>query len=95
MNVQRWMSVRFFLFFMGWGIFLPYWTGYLVDGKNLSIEQASVIMSIGLLMRGLSTITLYPMMKKPRVIYVSYSGSVRRPFCLLVAISQHRAICRY
>lgn len=64
MNVQRWMSVRFFLFFMGWGIFLPYWTGYLVDGKSLSIEQASVIMSIGLIMRGLSTITLYPMMKK-------------------------------
>lgn len=64
MNVQRWMSVRFFLFFMGWGIFLPYWTGYLVDGKGLSVEQASITMSIGLIMRGVSTITLYPMMKK-------------------------------
>lgn len=64
MNVQRWMSVRFFLFFMGWGIFLPYWTGYLVDGKGLSVEQASIMMSIGLIMRGISTITLYPMMKK-------------------------------
>lgn len=64
MNIQRWMSVRFFLFFMGWGIFLPYWTGYLVDGKGLSVEQASIMMSIGLVMRGVSTITLYPMMKK-------------------------------
>ena len=64
MNVQQWMSVRFFLFFMGWGIFLPYWTGYLVDGKGLSIEQASIMMSIGLIMRGISTVTLYPMMKK-------------------------------
>jgi len=64
MNVQQWMSVRFFLFFMGWGIFLPYWTGYLVDGKGLSVEQASIIMSIGLIMRGISTVTLYPLMKK-------------------------------
>lgn len=64
MNVQQWMSVRFFLFFMGWGIFLPYWTGYLVDGKGLSVEQASIMMSIGLIMRGISTVTLYPLMKK-------------------------------
>lgn len=64
MNIQRWMSVRFFLFFMGWGIFLPYWTGYLVDGKGLTIAEASIIMSFGLVMRGLSTITVYPMMKK-------------------------------
>lgn len=61
---QKWMSKRFFLFFMGWGIFLPYWTGYLVDGKGLSIEEASVMMSFGLLMRGFSTVTLYPYMKK-------------------------------
>lgn len=64
MGSQKWMSKRFFLFFMGWGIFLPYWTGYLVDGKGLSIEQASIMMSFGLLMRGLSTVTLYPYMKK-------------------------------
>ncbi len=74
---QKWMSKRFFLFFMGWGIFLPYWTGYLVDGKGLSIEEASVMMSFGLLMRGFSTVTLYPYMKKIKVMCTFYSGRVR------------------
>lgn len=60
MNVQRWMSAKFFVFFMTWGIFLPYWTGWLINVKHVSIEQASIIMSMGLLMRGLSTLVIFP-----------------------------------
>ena len=60
MNIQRWMSAKFFVFFMTWGIFLPYWTGWLINVKHVSIEQASIIMSMGLLMRGLSTLVIFP-----------------------------------
>ena len=64
MNVQRWMSQQFFLFFIGWGVFLPYWTGWLVDAKGITIAQASTIMSIGLVARGLSTLFLFPAISK-------------------------------
>lgn len=57
---QRWMSQNFFLFFMTWGIFLPYWTGWLVDAKGLTIAEASLIMSFSLVARGLSTLFAFP-----------------------------------
>ncbi len=60
MNVQRWMSAKFFVFFMTWGIFLPYWTGWLINVKSISIGEASIIMSAGLLMRGVSTLLVFP-----------------------------------
>lgn len=64
MNAQRWMSQQFFLFFIGWGVFLPYWTGWLVDAKGITIAQASTIMSIGLVARGLSTLFIFPAISK-------------------------------
>lgn len=60
MNVHKWMSIRFFIFFMSWGIFLPYWTGWLVDEKGMTISQAASIMSLGLVARGLSTMFIFP-----------------------------------
>ncbi|MER1998837.1 MAG: MFS transporter [Lysinibacillus sp.] len=60
MNVHQWMSARYFVFFMSWGIFLPYWTGWLVDEKGMTIAQAASIMSIGLVARGLSTMFMFP-----------------------------------
>lgn len=60
MNVQRWMSAKFFVFFMTWGIFLPYWTGWLINVKQVSITEASLIMSAGLVMRGVSTLFIFP-----------------------------------
>lgn len=60
MNTHRWMSIRFFSFYMTWGIFLPYWTGWLVHTKGISVPQASLIMSIGLVARGLSTLVAFP-----------------------------------
>lgn len=60
MNTQRWMSTRFFSFFMTWGIFLPYWSGWLIYTKGISVSQASFIMSLGLIARGLSTLFAFP-----------------------------------
>ena len=60
MNTQRWMSTRFFSFFMTGGIFLPYWSGWLIYTKGISVSQASFIMSLGLIARGLSTLFAFP-----------------------------------
>ncbi|EAZ84928.1 probable 3-phenylpropionic acid transporter [Bacillus sp. B14905] len=56
MNNQRWLSQNFFTFFITWGIFLPYWTGWLVDAKHLTVSQASVVMGCGLLARATSNL---------------------------------------
>ncbi len=64
MNNPRWFSQNFFLFFMTWGIFLPYWTGYLVQGKGLTVSEASLIMGFGLVVRGISALFAYPLASK-------------------------------
>lgn len=60
MNTQRWMSTHFFSFFMTWGIFLPYWSGWLIYTKGITVSEASLVMSLGLLARGLSTLFAFP-----------------------------------
>ncbi|MGM9928026.1 MAG: MFS transporter [Bacillus sp. (in: firmicutes)] len=64
MNNQRWLSQSFFIFFVTWGIFLPYWTGWLVEGKGLSVTEASLIMAFGLVARGASTLFAFPFASK-------------------------------
>lgn len=61
MNHQRWLSQNFFVFFLTWGIFLPYWTGWLVQAKGLSVSEASIMMGFGLLARGISTLFIFPL----------------------------------
>lgn len=60
LNAQRWMNSQFFTFFMTWGILLPFWTGWLINAKGVSVPQASLIMSLGLFVRGLSTLFAFP-----------------------------------
>lgn len=60
MNTQRWMSTQFFTFFMTWGVFLPYWSGWMIYTKGITVSEASLIMSFGLLARGLSTLFAFP-----------------------------------
>jgi MFS transporter, PPP family, 3-phenylpropionic acid transporter len=60
MNTQRWMSIQFFSFFMTWGIFLPYWSGWMIYTKGITVSQASLIMSFGLIARGISTLFAFP-----------------------------------
>lgn len=60
LNTYRWMSLQFFSFYVTWGIFLPYWTGWMVDVKGIEVSEASLIMSLGLMARGLSTLLAFP-----------------------------------
>lgn len=60
LKTQHWMNRQFFSFYLTWGIFLPFWTGWLVHAKGISISQASLIMSLGLFFRGLSTLFAFP-----------------------------------
>ncbi|CAG9622743.1 MFS transporter [Sutcliffiella rhizosphaerae] len=60
MNTQRWMSIYYFIFYMTWGIFLPYWSGWMVFTKGLTVSEVSLIMSFGLIARGLSTLFAFP-----------------------------------
>ncbi len=64
MNNQRWLSQNFFAFFITWGIFLPYWTGWLIDVKQLTVSQASVVMGCGLLARATSNLFFFPTLAK-------------------------------
>jgi len=57
---QLWLSLMFFAFYFSWGIFMPYWNAWLVSEKELSIETASSLIAIGLLVRAASTFFLYP-----------------------------------
>lgn len=59
---QRWLSASFFVFFFTWGIFLPYWTGWLTIEKGLAVSTASVIMGIGMAARALSTFLIFPIL---------------------------------
>ncbi|TCN26217.1 MFS transporter [Mesobacillus foraminis] len=60
MNTQRWMGRQFFSFYLTWGVFLPYWTGWMIHTKGITVSQASLIMSLGLVVRGLSTLFVFP-----------------------------------
>ncbi|MFS0577163.1 MFS transporter [Sporosarcina sp. 179-K 3D1 HS] len=60
MNDQRWLSLSFLAFFFTWGIFLPYWTGWLNMEKGLSVTHASIIMGAGMVARTFSTFLVFP-----------------------------------
>lgn len=60
MNNQRWLSISFLAFFFTWGVFVPYWTGYLTLEKGMSVTKASIIMGAGMLMRSFSTFVIFP-----------------------------------
>lgn len=60
MDNQRWLSMSYFVFFFTWGAFLPYWTGWLSIGKELSVTAASIIMGAGMLVRSFSTFLIFP-----------------------------------
>ncbi|WP_432361742.1 MFS transporter [Sporosarcina sp. UB5] len=60
MNNQRWLSISFLTFFFTWGVFLPYWTGWLTIEKGLSVKDASIIMGAGMVVRSFSTFLVFP-----------------------------------
>lgn len=64
LNSQRWMSQQFFIFFMTWGIFLPYWSGWMVEEKGITVAEVGFIMSAGLVARGVATLFIFPYLSR-------------------------------
>lgn len=79
------------IFFITWGIFLPYWTGWLVDVKHLTVSQASVVMGCGLLARATSNLFFFPTLAKyvhnKRLITILATGSLITTFLYLPSTS--------
>ena len=63
-NSQKWLSINFAAFFFTWGVFLPYWTGWLTTEKDLSVFHASIIMGSGMVARAVSTFFFFPIATK-------------------------------
>lgn len=63
-NSQKWLSINFAAFFFTWGVFLPYWTGWLTNEKGLSVLHASIIMGAGMVARAISTFVFFPVATK-------------------------------
>ncbi|WP_100332392.1 MFS transporter [Bacillus xiapuensis] len=59
-KAQSWLSLNFFTFFFTWGIFMPYWTAWLISEKGLTVESASTVIAAGLLVRSFSTFFIFP-----------------------------------
>ncbi|CAH2464418.1 MULTISPECIES: 3-phenylpropionate MFS transporter [Bacillus cereus group] len=55
-----WLSTRYFTFFFTWGIFLPYWIVWLINGKSFTVEEAGIIISIGFVFRSFTTLFIFP-----------------------------------
>ncbi|WP_087978497.1 MULTISPECIES: MFS transporter [Bacillus] len=61
MKAHKWMSMQFFGFFFTFGIFVPYWSIWLVSDKNFTPDQAGIIIATGLLTRAMTTFFLFPL----------------------------------
>ncbi|MGW6703955.1 MFS transporter [Streptomyces sp. NPDC054956] len=59
MSLSRWLSTRFFFFFMAWSVFLSYW-GLWLTHAGFTPSQISLSMSAGLLARAASVSFLFP-----------------------------------
>lgn len=64
MNDQKWLSKSFLAYFFTWGVFMPYWTGWLTLEKGLSITEASIVMGTGMIARTFSTFLIFPFLSK-------------------------------
>ncbi|KQL50344.1 hypothetical protein AN964_21980 [Heyndrickxia shackletonii] len=60
MKNQTWLSLNYFAFFFTWGVFMPFWTGWLVDSKGLTIQAASAVIGAGFISRSISTLVVFP-----------------------------------
>jgi PPP family 3-phenylpropionic acid transporter len=53
------MSIRFFTFFVTWGIYLPFWVPWLVS-KGFSTTHAGWLMALGNIVQAISMMFLFP-----------------------------------
>ncbi|MDW7617902.1 MFS transporter [Peribacillus simplex] len=61
MTNQRWMSLQFFGFFFTFGIFVPYWSSWLILSKGFTADEAGLIIAMGLITRSITTFYIFPL----------------------------------
>ncbi|MEE6133269.1 MFS transporter [Priestia sp. GS2] len=61
MTSQRWMSFQFFGFFLTFGIFVPYWSSWLITSKGFTPDEAGFIIALGLITRSITTLYIFPL----------------------------------
>lgn len=80
MKNQRWLSQNYFIFFFTWGVYLQYWSGWLVEAKGVTVTELSFIMGVGLIARAASTMFAFPIASKflssKKLIFVLVIGSL-------------------
>nr|WP_204553703.1 MFS transporter [Bacillus ectoiniformans] len=80
-KAQNWLSLNFFAFFFTWGIFMPYWTVWLIDSKGLTVEAASTVVAVGLFVRSFSTFFIFPALGSRFAV-----GTLLKAFALLSTV---------
>ena len=78
---KSWLTLYFVFFFFIWGIFVPFWAVWL-ENKGMTPTQIGGLISLGLLLRFISNISLLPRLKT-----ASSSLTLIRYLSLLVLIS--------
>lgn len=76
MSSKTWLSTNYFLQFLVTGTFLPFWMVYLTSVKNLSVLEASSILSMLYIARVISGIFLSPYLIKKYNIDITLKLSV-------------------
>ncbi|MFE8049123.1 3-phenylpropionate MFS transporter [Brenneria goodwinii] len=60
----RWLALSYFTYFFCYGIFLPFWGGWL-KGEGLSAESIGLLLGVGLVARFVGSLVITPSVKDP------------------------------
>ncbi|RLM26339.1 3-phenylpropionic acid transporter [Brenneria alni] len=66
----RWLALSYFTYFFCYGIFLPFWGGWL-KGEGLSAESIGLLLGAGLVARFIGTLVITPSVKDPSKLIVA------------------------
>ncbi|EHD20564.1 MULTISPECIES: 3-phenylpropionate MFS transporter [Brenneria] len=64
LHSTRWLALSYFTYFFCYGIFLPFWGGWL-KGEGLSAESIGVLLGAGLVARCVGSLVITPCVKDP------------------------------
>ncbi|WP_226068578.1 3-phenylpropionate MFS transporter [Dickeya zeae] len=59
-----WLALSYFTYFFSYGIFLPFWGGWL-NGEGLSAESIGILLGAGLVARFIGSLFITPLVKDP------------------------------
>ncbi|QTF07507.1 3-phenylpropionate MFS transporter [Brenneria izadpanahii] len=60
----RWLALSYFTYFFCYGVFLPFWGGWL-KGEGLSAESIGLLLGVGLVARCVGSLAITPSVKDP------------------------------